>query len=376
MLSGGSLRLFRISGIEVRVHVSWLVIFALITWSLGDQYYPQLVPGISTEGALLLGAISAILLFVSVLIHELAHSLVARSRGVGAHSITLFIFGGVSTLSTDAPKASTEFVIAIVGPLTSFVLAGLAYVVAAAVTEVRTAAVFSYVALINILLGAFNLIPGFPLDGGRVLRAIVWRATNSRRRGLEVAVALGQIVGYGFIIWGVLRVFSADVLGGIWIAAIGWFLQSAGASNLQSVRLEEGLRGVKVRDVLRPDTTAVTPDTTVADLIEDYLLPGNRRAVPAVSDGRLVGIVSLSDLRSVASSERATTPVSSVMGGRDGLITVRPDDPLTRALTAMLGGDYEQLPVVEQDRLVGMLTRADIVRQLELREALSPRAGG
>jgi Zn-dependent protease/CBS domain-containing protein len=314
--------------------------------------------------------VSAILLFVSVLIHELAHSLVARRRGVGAHSITLFIFGGVSTLTTDAPRASTEFVIAIVGPLTSLVLAGLAYVLASAIADVRASAVFGYLAVINALLGGFNLIPGFPLDGGRVLRSIIWRVTHDRRRGLEVAVAVGQVVGYAFLFWGVFRVFNGDLLGGIWIAAIGWFLQTAGASNLQSVRLEESLRGVKVRDVFRPDTTTVGPNTSVADVIEDFLLPGNRRALPVQSDGRLVGMVSLSDLRSVATGDRASTRVADVMGGRDGLVTVPPEASLTRALKAMTGGDFEQLPVVEDGRLVGLLTRADIVRQLELRQAL------
>jgi Zn-dependent protease/CBS domain-containing protein len=373
MLQNGSITLFRIAGIEVRLHVSWLVIFGLVTWSLAEQYYPNVIPGSTFEEGLVLGAISAILLFISVLIHELAHSFAARARGLGAHSITLFIFGGVSTLSGDAPRASTEFVVAVVGPLTSFALAGIGYVLASVTSDARLGAMLSYVTLINGLLGVFNLIPGFPLDGGRVLRAAVWQATGDRRRGLEVAVQVGQLVGYGFIVWGVFRIFNGDVLGGIWIAAIGWFIQGAGMSQLRSVQLERALRGVRVRDVLRPDSTAVSPATTVADLIEDYLLPGNRRAIPVANDGRLVGMVSLSDLKDTAASDRSTTTVEQVMGGRDGLVTVRSDTTLNAALKAMLGGDFEQVPVVDDGRLVGMLTRADVVRQLELREAL--RAG-
>jgi len=366
----GSLRIFRIAGIDVYVHVSWLAVFALVTWSLAVTYYPSVVPALTAPQAWTLGAISAILLFAAVLLHELAHSLVARTRGIGTASITLFLFGGVSSLRTDAPRASTEFLIAVVGPLTSLVLAGGCFLIAVVVGDPRVAALFGYLALVNGLLGGFNLIPGFPLDGGRVLRAAVWHVTGSMRRGLEVAVAVGQLVGYGLIILGVVWVLGGDTLSGIWIAVIGWFLQGAGAGQLRQVRSEQRLAGVTVRDVMRPDTSAIGPNASVEELVEAYLVSGNRRAVPVVSGDRLVGMASLSDIQAIEPRARASTRVADVMGGRAGVTTVQPDTPLADALQAMLGGDFEQLPVLEDGRLVGVLSRADIVRQIQLREAL------
>ncbi len=369
-MRSGSVRVFRVAGIDVLVHVSWLVIFGLVTWSLAIGYYPPLLPGLTSAQAWVLGAFSAILLFASVLVHELAHSLLARHRGLEVDSITLFLFGGVSSLRGDAPRASTELLVAAAGPLTSFVLAALFLVGSAIAGDPRLAAVLGYLGLINALLGAFNLVPGFPLDGGRVLRALVWQITGDTRRGLEVAVAVGQLVGYGFMAWGVIQVLAGNAFDGIWIAVIGWFLQGAGAAQLRQVRSEAHLGAVRVRDVMRGDTTAVGPNTTVEALIETYLLPGNRRALPVVSDERVVGMVSVSDIQGVPADERATTRVADVMGGRGGVVTVTRDMPLAQALQAMLAGDFEQVPVVEDGQLVGMLTRADIVRQIQLREAL------
>jgi Zn-dependent protease/CBS domain-containing protein len=366
-----SYRLFRIAGIDVGVHPSWLVVFGLVTWSLAAGYYPVALPNADPTLHWALGAISAVLLFAAVLVHELAHSLVARAQGLDARSITLFIFGGVSNLGGESPRPSVEFLVAIVGPLSSFAIAGLAWLGAgAAPSGSAVEAVLAYLAIVNGLLGLFNLIPGFPLDGGRVLRSVIWRATGSLRRATEVAAAVGTIVAYGFLVWGFIRVLDGELLGGIWIAAIGWFLQSASAASVQQVRLEEALRGTRVADIVRRDATAVAPGTSVADLIEDYFLPQSRRAMPVVDNGRIVGIVTLGDVRQVPPDQRAATPVADVMGGRDGLVTVGPGSSLAAALEALGRGDYEQVPVVDNGRLVGMLTRADVLRQFMLREAL------
>jgi CBS domain-containing protein len=198
----------------------------------------------------------------------------------------------------------------------------------------------------------------------------VWRSTGSLRRATEVAAAAGTIVAYGFLVWGFVQVLNGQLLGGIWIAAIGWFLQAASAASVQQVRLEEALRGTRVADIVRPDPGTVRPELPVVDLIEDYLLPQNRRAMPVADDGRLLGIVTLGDIREVPPERRATTPVGSVMGGREGLVTVAPGASLAAALEALGRGDYEQVPVVENGRLVGMLTRADLLRQFQLRETL------
>ncbi len=365
-----SIRLFRVAGIDVGVHYSWLVIFGLVTYSLGVGYFPQAVPGIPAAESWILGAIAAILLFASVLLHELAHSFMAKARGLDAKSITLFIFGGVSNLAGEAKQPATEFLVAIVGPLTSFVIAGASYLVATTVTEPRIEATASYLAIINLLLGAFNLIPGFPLDGGRVLRSVVWSITGNLRRATDLAANMGKLVAYGFLAWGFLRLIDGDFLGGAWIALIGWFLHSAASSSLDQVILDTRLRRVRVGDIVRPDTFTVPPGLPVAQLIDEVLLPANKRAVPVQLDGQLIGMVTLSDLVKLPAERRLTARVEEVMGGRKGVITVRPSDPLSHAIGLLSEHDFEQMPVVEGERLIGMLTRADVMHQLLLREAL------
>lgn len=366
-----SVRIARIAGIEIGVHASWLVVFGLVTWSLAVGYFPTEVLGIGDAEAWLLGGLASLLLFGSVLVHELAHSLVARAHGLDARSITLFIFGGVSNVGGQARRPLTEFVIAIVGPLTSFLVAAGAYVIGLLVTgEPRAAAVMRYLALVNLLLGVFNLVPGFPLDGGRVLRAIAWNVTGSMRRGTEIAVGAGQVVGYGLMFVGLVGLFVGEALGGLWFAAIGWFLSSAAASSLDQVRVEELLRDVRVTAVMRPDTATVAPDETVATLIERFLLPGGRRALPVEEEGRLVGMVTIGDVARVSPERRAGTRVRDVMGGRERLVTVAPTDRVLDAIEALAGGDFEQLPVLENGRLVGVVSRSDVLRQMQLRQAL------
>ncbi len=363
-------RLFSVGGIEIRIHVSWLVIFALLTWSLAQGYFPTAVKGMASGEAWILAAVATVLLFASVLVHELSHSFVARSRGLEVGSITLFIFGGVSNLSTEPKSARTEFLVAIVGPISSFVIAGVAYAIYRLAGDPRLAALFGYLAVVNGLLGAFNLIPGFPLDGGRVLRSIAWGVTHSLRRATEIAVGAGQIVGGLFILWGIIQVFGGDLINGLWIAAIGWFLQNAAGSTLRHVVLEERLRRVPVSAVMRSDTSTVAPGTSVAELIEQHLLPGNRRAMPVADNGRVVGMVTLGDISRVPAADRSRTTVAEVMGGTDGIVSVRPEQTLDEAAAALGERDLEQVPVLSGGRLVGMLTRAAVMRQLQLREAL------
>jgi Zn-dependent protease len=367
-----SLRIIRVAGIDIGIHPSWLVIFLLVTWSLAVAYFPFVLPDASTTTHWLLGGIASLLLFVSVIIHELAHSLVAKRLGLDVRSITLFLFGGVSNLAGESPRPGVEFLIAVVGPLSSFVIGGLAFLGAIAAPAGSAAgAVLGYLAVVNVLLGAFNLIPGFPLDGGRVLRSIVWQATGSLRRATEIAGTVGILVSYGFFIWGFLRALNGDLFGGLWIAAIGWFLQAGASASIQQTRMEESLRGTRVRDIIRPDDLSVPPGLDVQRLVESYLLPLNRRAIPVTENGRVVGIVTLGDVKDIPPERRAATRVGDVMGGREGVRTVSPDDSLADALQALAEGDWEQAPVVGEDgRLIGMLNRADVLRQFQLREVL------
>ena len=368
-----SFRLFTIRGIEVGVHYSWLIIFALVTWSLSVYVFPFVegIPRMDPVEYWVLGAITAILMFASVLIHELAHSFVARARGLDARSITLFIFGGVSNLAGEAKEASTEFLVAIVGPLTSFALAAIAFAVASVVTEPRVELVASYLVFINLVLGIFNLIPGFPLDGGRVLRAILWTATGSVRRATEWSANVGKLVAYVLFAWAIFMILDGrNFIGGLWTAAIAWFLHNAASTSVQQLVFETRLRRVRAGDIVRRDDTTVEPTTTIAELVDGYILPGNRRAVPVAQDGRLVGIVTISDIANVPPEQRQFVPVAQVMGGREKLHTVSASTRVLDAFNLLGEHDLEQLPVVDGDRLVGLLTRGDVARQLALREAL------
>jgi Zn-dependent protease/CBS domain-containing protein len=365
-----TLPLATVRGIAIGVHVSWLIAFVLVSWSIAMGFVPQVLPGINPLEAWVIGAIAAVLLFVSVLVHELAHSFVAISRGLPVHSITLFLFGGVSNLTAEPKEPRTEFLIAIVGPLTSFAIAGVALLLSSIPLDERIAVVVGYLIVVNVLLGAFYLIPGFPLDGGRVFRSIVWQATGSVRRATQTAAAVGQLAGFGFVAWGVLTVFEGDLLGGLWTAAIGLFLQNAAGSSVQQLAHDQRLGSVRVRDVFTPDEIGAAPGLTIDELIEDHILGRKRRAVLVTDNDRLVGIVTIGDLQKVPAEARGRVTVREVMTPAGSLVTTSPHASLLDAAGALAQHQFDQLPVVENDRLLGAVTRADIMREFETRQAL------
>jgi len=367
-----SIKLFTIRGIEVGVHYSWLIIFGLVTWSLSVYLFPAQIAGLPDLEYWLLGAFTSLLLFASVLVHELAHSFVAQARGLNPKSITLFIFGGVSNLTGEPKAPSTEFLVAVVGPLTSFGLAALAYAIATFVDEPRTDVVASYLFLINGSLGLFNLIPGFPLDGGRVLRSVLWATLHNLRRATEWAANVGKIVAWLLFAVGLWLLFGGDVVNGIWLAAIAYFLHGAASGSVQQMVLETRLSRVRARDVARPVEVTVPPGISVAELVESYMLPGNLRAVPVTDNTRLIGVVTVGDVMKVPLDRRPQTLVAEIMGGRDQLYTVTGDTPALDAIELLAEHDLEQVPVLDDGQLVGMLTRSDVMRQIQLRETLTP----
>ena len=366
-------RLFTIRGIEVGVHYSWLIIFALVSFSLSVYIFPS-VPGIPRMADLefwVLGILTALLLFASVLVHELAHSFVALARGLKARSITLFIFGGVSNLSGDSKDSATEFLVAIVGPLTSFALAAISFGLASVIDEPRVSLVFSYLFFINLTLGIFNLVPGFPLDGGRVLRAILWRVTGNVKRATVWAANVGRLVAllmFGYAVY--LLVIENSVLGAVWTAAIAWFLYNAASGSVQQLAFEERLKRVRVGDAITRDEVTITPDITVADLVDRYLLPAARTAMPVEQDERLIGMVAIKDIAKVPPEQRGQVRVGQVMRGHAQIHPVTVDTRVIDAVELLDDNDLDQLPVLEGDRVVGIITRADVARQLQLREDL------
>ena len=371
----GSFRIGSIAGIGIEVNVSWLVILVLLTFSLAVSWFPATVPRQPVLVYWALGFIAALLLFVSVLLHELAHSLVARARGVPVKRITLFIFGGVSDLEQEPQSPSVEFQIAIVGPLTSLVIGAVTLLAGNLIgpNAPLVAAVLGYLGVTNLLLGVFNLIPGFPLDGGRVLRAIIWRVTGSLRQATRAATLVGQVIAYLFIVAGVFLFFSGDFINGLWFGFIGWFLlQAAQAANSQ-VMLESVFKGVTVGQLMSPAPLTTPANISLQQLVDGYLLPHGARTIPVVrSDGQqLVGLVTLADIRHVPREQWPQTPVGQAMVPLERLHAVRPEQSLNDVLPLMTGHDVNQLLVVDgAGQLVGILSRDAILRYVEIRRGL------
>ncbi len=374
----GSLRLGKIAGIEISVHVSWLIIFVLLTWSLATGWFPVLYPGWSAFAYWTVSLLAALLLFVSVLVHELAHSLVAHRRGLPVKNITLFIFGGVSNIEQEPKSPGVEFQMSVVGPLTSLVLGGLSFLLLWAMRGGTSplAAILGYLGLANILLGLFNLVPAFPLDGGRVLRSIVWKLSGSLRTATRAATIAGQGIAYLMILAGFWLIFGGDILDGIWLGLIGWFLLSGAQSANSQVVLETMLKGVTVGEVMNTTPTTVPANISLQKLVDEFLLPHGWRSAFVMQVDQLAGLITLGDIRHVPRNEWAMTPVGLAMIPREKLHAVSPKQSLNEVLPLMVDRDVNQLPVVEDERLVGVLSREDIVRFLEIRRSLGLETGG
>ncbi len=365
-----SIKLGRIAGIQVGIHYTWLLAFALVSWSLADGYFPQNYRGWTVLTYWLAGVVAALVLFLSVLVHELSHSFVALARGQGVHSITLFIFGGVSNITGEMKGAVDEFLISVVGPVTSVVLAAVFWLIGRVLPDQASpaAAIVGYLAFVNLLLGGFNLIPGFPLDGGRVFRSILWGITHDQRRATQIASYVGQTVGMAMVVWGLLRVLDRDVFGGLWTAFIGWFLNSAAEGARQDQAVQQTLVGVPVEQIMDPDPPLASPEMPIAEFVAEWVLRHGQRAVLVRHAGEIQGIVTLSDIKDVPPDAWAATPVSTVMT-RPPLRTVSARADLSVALKDLGEGALDQVPVVDDaGHTVGLLSRAAVLRYLHLQD--------
>jgi Zn-dependent protease len=382
------LRLGTILGIAIHVDLSWIFIFLLVVWSLASGFF-QVHPDWGAVTSITTAVLAAILFFASVLVHELSHSLVARSRGLPVRSITLFLFGGVSNLEREPPSARTEFVMAIVGPLSSLALgvlflalggAGLSGGAALASDPIGAfgrlgpaSTILLWLGSVNVLLGLFNLVPGFPLDGGRVLRSLIWAATANLRKATLWAAASGRMVGWGFIFAGLAMVFGyrvpllgTGIVNGVWIAFIGWFLKNAAEASYRQTMIDDLLEDVHVARLMRTTFTTVPADATVGRLVDEHILGTDERAFPVVEGERLAGIVSLADVRKVGREHWGTTAVRAIMTPLNDVAIARPDEGVAEALREMTRLEVRQLPVLEGARIVGLLCSRDIIRWLHL----------
>ncbi|MBZ5698910.1 MAG: site-2 protease family protein [Acidobacteriia bacterium] len=355
----------RIFGIVVDLDYSWFLVFGLLTWILAVSYYPAEFTNWSSGEYWLMGAVTAIMLFVSVLLHELGHSVVAKRFGIPVPRITLFIFGGVSEIAAEPPSAGVEFWIAAVGPLVSFALATLFWELEPLVAfSSPLLALTKYLALLNLVLGAFNLLPGFPLDGGRVLRAFVWRVTSNYQRATAVAAVTGRFFGFFLIFMGVWQALAGNFIGGLWIAFIGWFLESAAGSQLQQEALKSLIGEHRVLDAMKQDFLQISGDVTLQELVDKHVLPGGARCFVVSDASGLTGMVTFAGIRGVSRSAWPTTTASQVMVPVQKLVTIRPDARLWSALEKMGRNGVNQLPVVDGNGIVGMLSREDILHYL------------
>ncbi len=368
----GSLNLGKIAGISIYINVSWFIILVLLTWSLATGWFPIFYPGWTATTYWVISLVSALLLFVSVLLHELAHSLVARARGLSVKNITLFIFGGVSNIEQEPTSPGVEFQMAVVGPVVSLLIGLLAYLLQLPFGGSKSpiVAILAYLAVTNVLLGIFNLIPGFPLDGGRVLRSIIWKVTGSLQRATRIVTIVGQIIAYLFILWGIWQFFGGNILNGIWIGFIGWFLLSAAQSANSQVMLQSMFGGVTVSDVMNTNLVTVPANISLQRLVDEYFLPGGLRSALVMQADQLAGLITLSDIRHVPRDQWAQVPVGHAMIPLERLHVVSPQQSLNDVLPLMAGRDVNQLPVVQNGRLVGILSRDAIVRFLEVRRGL------
>jgi len=366
-------KLFKIAGIQITLDYSWFIIFVLVVWSLSAGYFPRYYPGQSTQTYWIAGLIAAFFFFASVLIHELSHSLMAIHAGIKIPDITLFIFGGVSRLSEEAKDPKTELKIALVGPLSSFALALIFWTLKNSLEGTQPSlmvVIFDYLAWINVALGIFNLVPGFPLDGGRVLRALWWWRTGSLTRATKVASDIGKGFALALMILGGFQIFAGALIGGLWFIFIGMFLRGVAESGYQELVLRQSLEGVQVQEVMIQDAVTVPPQLSLRQLITEYFLRYGYRGFPVVQDGKVLGVVSVANVKGIPEEEQGIKTVGEVMTPLSDRLLIAPEASLTEALKKMVQEDVGRLLVMRGDQMIGMITKTGLLRFLEIKNIL------
>jgi len=377
---GRSVTLFRMFGFAVRVDSSWLIIAVLITWSLAVGFFPHIYPGLTSAEYWLMGVSGAILLFVSIIVHELAHSLVARKHGLPMKGITLFIFGGVAEMDQEPPSAKAEFLMAIAGPLTSVVVGVIFYVLAAAtggIWPVVVVGVFAYLAWINWILAAFNMVPAFPLDGGRVLRSLLWQWKNNIWQATRIASAIGSGFGILLMIFGIYRLLIGDFIGAVWWFLIGMFLRGAAQGSYQQLLVQRILQGEPIRRFMNTNPVTVSPAISLEDLVENYIYRYHYKMFPVVNEANeLLGCITTREVKNVPRSEWGRNSVQAAMRVYCDDDTVTPDTDAIKALAKMRKSQNSRLMVVQDGHLLGVLTLKDLLEFLSAKLEMESGTSG
>lgn len=375
---GRRFKLFTLLGFEVRVDLSWLVIAILVTWSLAEGVYPHFLEGLSTGAYWIMGVLGALGLFASVVFHEFGHSIVARRVGIPMQGITLFIFGGVAEMGDEPPTPKSEFLMAIAGPIASVLLAIALWIVGFGISAAGwpepVYLVISYLAWINTVLVIFNMVPAFPLDGGRVLRSALWAWKGSLRWGTKVAASIGSGFGLLLIGFGIVNVFLAvNIIGGIWWVLLGLFMRAASQMSYQQVLLRRALEGEPVRKFMNDHPLTLPKEARVKDIIEDYVYRHHFKLYPVTENGKLLGCVTLDRLKQVPKEEWETRTAEDLIHPCSEENTISPEEDSVKALSAMKRSQTSRLMVVEQDRLVGIVSLKDLLNFLSLKVEMEGR---
>ncbi|MGH7505871.1 MAG: site-2 protease family protein [Longimicrobiales bacterium] len=362
-------RLARIFGIDVRVDYSWFIIVILILWSFTASVFPAQAPGLSQGTYIAMGVGGAVLFFVSLLLHELSHSVVARAKGIAVDGITLFIFGGMAHTKSEARTPGDEFLIAGVGPLASLLIAaalgGLVWVGVGAGWSPAVLVVAQYLAVLNVALAVFNLLPGFPLDGGRLFRAVVWKVTGSVTKATRVASVGGRLLGYALIALGVFEAVRGRVVSGLWLGFIGWFLRNAAIGSLRQHLVQDALQQVEARQVMTSPPVTVAADLDLQRLVGEFVTPQRFTAFPVVRNGEVVGLVSLNEVKRVPRERWPDTRASDVMVPADDAIVVGLFDPMNAVLEKLRASPLKRVLVLRNGELEGMITAHELAAWLE-----------
>src|SRR5881397_2592370 len=374
-----SLTIGRIIGIPVRIHYTLWLVLLLIAWSLAEGYMPQHYPGLGATTYWAIGIVSAIILFVSVFLHELSHSYIAKKNGLPIRRITLFFFGGVSEIGEEPKDPKLEVRMAAAGPLTSFLIAivlGGAWYLTGLVNGPNPGrltpiiATLWYAAVLNGVLGAFNLIPAFPLDGGRVLRGSLWNRSKNLLSATARATRVSEAISLLMMAVGLFFVVFGDFVNGLWIIFLGWFIRSGAETSLRQTRLTESLVGVSVGDIMTRELLSVSPDASVQQLVSDYFLVHPHGGYPVISNGKLLGVVTMSSVRSIPRDKRDFERVSQAMVPFERTITVGPTTPAVNALQIMAKNGVGRLIVMDGDKIAGIVTRGDLMKTMKARQEL------
>jgi Zn-dependent protease/predicted transcriptional regulator len=368
---GKSVKLFTLFGFEVKVDISWLILALLITWSLARGLFPYYFKNLPITTYWWMGVVGAIGLFFSIIFHELWHSLIARKYGLPIKGITLFIFGGVAHMEEEPESAKVEFLMAIAGPVSSIILGGIFFCIRILGNGLDwttpVTGVLGYLAFINWILAGFNLLPAFPLDGGRVLRSALWRWKNNLRWATQVASRIGSIFGIILIIMGIVQFFTGNFIAGIWWFMIGMFMQGAARSAYQQLLTRQALEGESVRDFMKEDPVTVTPDIKIEELVEKYMYKYHFKMFPVVEKGKLIGCITTKEIKGIPRNEWRSKTVGDLVDTCSSLNTIDSKTDIIKALAIMNQTKNSRLMVVEDHKLVGILALKDVMKFLSVK---------